>query len=1235
MERTSKHSLFQVEVDAASVRDEKRVVALILTALMILLPLTSVSAEDLDLDSIDSNSDECPLAFGNSTIDRIGCPDRDGDGTSDLNDPWVMSNGGFLQETYQPSNNDHYISLFSKDGNYYMTSDGTNLRIWSSTTKANLISIAPGNIHDIAWSPDGEFAAMVDDSDLLYVYNVSNNLSKEYEVSVDVGGGDQALEVEYNPNGTMIAVVIGRSGNGGTNGEVQIYNSSTGNEITSFNPSGADRFYSVEWSPDGSRIVIGGREDIWVYNTATWVQNATRNTNRGSINAVDWSPDGKSIAVCEAWESSGARIRMIDYPSMSQRWVYDTSTSCQDIVFSPDSTQVAGSHTYYQSDGASIRIFNTYGSSPSIIDTLSAPRPGGCTSGGGGNDCGTIYGLDWHPDGYYIISAHGRNDDGIYHWKVDPDKDGDGYLNPVDAFPEDATQWNDTDLDGYGDNLNGTEGDVCPDVHGLSNKDRHGCPDADGDGWSDLGDDFPADQKQWVDVDQDGVGDNYECMWDSTTQLCISQEGDKFPNDVTQWFDTDGDGYGDNYGNASWTANRAAQPTLTTGWPGAFVVGAGNADALPVHNDQWNDTDGDLWGDNPNTIPEPRERADSCPHEWGDSWRIEYGCPDSDRDGSGIPFDSHPDDPTQWEDLDQDGYGDNKSGTDPDDCPQWPGNSSMDRLGCPDADGDGYSDPSKDGIDDTKNWSVSDGADAITDNPTQWIDDDEDGCGDNQTGTEADLFLNNPDQCFDRDGDGYGDNRGAADGMGDDFPDDKYQWSDKDGDGKADNWDPETFDPSLRICHDFDQDGSPDPCPGEAIENANMYVDTDFCPNRASATESGCPDSDGDGIDDNLEPWEAWINDYDRWRDRDGDGWADNPGALSNQTDHCPDHKGTSTEDRQGCPDFDGDGWSDESTGEGAQPPLWTVRDGADMFSTNPTQWSDCDSDGYGDNWADPKLNASREGKKCDIEMLNGIINQANKRVLGIWFDEARLPDLFPLEATQWQDTDGDGYGDNFADPSWASSRESEWPGIMIENASKPDRFPTEITQWGDRDGDGFGNNESLAAAFYDRCPLEPGTATNLLSQGCPDRDGDGTADRDDVCPDDPKHQQGLVTCASAEQNLESNSGGLLSSPAVLGIGGIAILGIIVAVILLALRPTRNSGDEELVQAMANSEEEARRQQWIDHYVSNGHYDEARKLGWTGIERVGPSWQDLAGEHADFQQASVPEMIDLSGEQNP
>jgi hypothetical protein len=36
---------------------------------------------------------------------------------------------------------------------------------------------------------------------------------------------------------------------------------------------------------------------------------------------------------------------------------------------------------------------------------------------------------------------------------VDADRDGDGYLNTEDAFPDDADEWLDTDGDGLGDNF--------------------------------------------------------------------------------------------------------------------------------------------------------------------------------------------------------------------------------------------------------------------------------------------------------------------------------------------------------------------------------------------------------------------------------------------------------------------------------------------------------------------------------------------------------------------------------------------------------------------------------------------------------------------------------------------------------------------------------------------------------------------------------------------------------------
>ena len=50
--------------------------------------------------------------------------------------------------------------------------------------------------------------------------------------------------------------------------------------------------------------------------------------------------------------------------------------------------------------------------------------------------------------------------------------------------------------------------DVCPTQLGNSTVDVLGCPDADGDGYSNSGDSFANDATQFADTDQDGFGDN-------------------------------------------------------------------------------------------------------------------------------------------------------------------------------------------------------------------------------------------------------------------------------------------------------------------------------------------------------------------------------------------------------------------------------------------------------------------------------------------------------------------------------------------------------------------------------------------------------------------------------------------------------------------------------------------------------------------------------------------------------
>ncbi|HIF45638.1 MAG TPA: hypothetical protein EYQ73_02435 [Candidatus Poseidoniales archaeon] len=246
------------------------------------------------------------------------------------------------------------------------------------------------------------------------------------------------------------------------------------------------------------------------------------------------------------------------------------------------------------------------------------------------------------------------------------DQDGDGWGdnlngNNPDQFPLDYTQQTDNDSDGFGDNISGFEGDSCPGISAESWRDRFGCLDSDGDGSSD--------------------------------------EGDLFPSDWSQWADSDGDGQGDNW------INSAQQELRKSHWPGIYLPGGTNSDNSPL------DFDNDGWEDeNASNSSEP---WDDCPIEAGTSWLDRIGCVDSDGDGWSDQIDVFPQDPGQWFDSDDDGFGDEI-----DDCPTLAGESSHDRKGCPDTDGDGWSDPMD--IYSPYPWNTSQNADLFPADPSLW-----------------------------------------------------------------------------------------------------------------------------------------------------------------------------------------------------------------------------------------------------------------------------------------------------------------------------------------------------------------------------------------------------------------------------------------------------------------------------------------------------------------------------------
>ena len=924
------HGSWEVHVLGTSIPTGPQHFALALNIDSDLVNLT----EDMDFDGIEDDEDDCLTVSGTSNQDRVGCPDTDGDGYSDPNATWTVANGAdaFINEITQWADTD--------DDGY-----GDNQ---AGVTPDACISVVGTSTSDRHGCPDSDSDSF-SDPDVLWTVALGADACETVAgtSSQDRSGcPDDDSDGYSDPDPT------------GTNGSVWL--------VT----DGADAFLGdlTQWA-DTDGDGYGDNPPPATEGDSCPTITGTSTVDR--FGCLDNDGDGYSDADLSWTIGDGADA----FPIEPSQWV----------------------------DGDS----DGYGDNSTGVNPDACPLVFGNSTEAGRLGCSDI--------------------------------DGDGYADVDDLFPNEKSQWNDTDADGFGDNITGNEPDMCPSVAGDSWRDRFGCPDADGDGASDAdtsgtngpvwnvadgADVWPADVTQWADSDADGFGDNPmgtngdDCpsvAGNSTVDRtgCLDGDGDgysdpesgwgvsdgadAYPLDSARWSDSDGDGIDDQiddacptiYGNS--TIDRIGCPD--TDGDGYSDVDSGwntsdGADAFKTDPTQWSDADGDGYGDNATGY-----LADDCPSEFGDSWQNStLGCPDLDMDGWADEQDSFPDDVTQWHDIDGDGYGDNAGGTSPDACTgQWGNSTQGNRLGCPDSDGDGWDDV----------------IDQLPSTPSQWLDQDGDGYGDNASGIFPDACPGVPGNstldrygCPDADGDGMSDDNDA-------FPNDPTRSQDSDGDG-------------------FD----------------DLEDDCRFAAGNSTEDRLACPDTDGDGYSDvtiavgNTTGWnisdgaDAFPIEPSQWNDTDGDGYGDELSGF--QGDDCPTEEGYSNVGTFGCPDGDNDG----------------VSQGGDAFPDDETQWEDADGDGYGDN-------------------PNGTTPDSCILVIGIsTIDRYGCPD-----------EDGDG----------ASDLNDLWLG--------------DSSQYFDSDNDTFG--DLVGGTNGDYCPDEFGTATQGVMKGCPDSDGDGYADDDDAFPNE------------------------------------------------------------------------------------------------------------------------------------
>ena len=712
----------------------------------------------------------------------------------------------------------------------------------------------------------------------------------------------------------------------------------------------------------GDRIYFSARDqnygsELWSFNSAD--QTCTRNSD-----IRPGSQGSNPGSVSEGFHKIGGIIAFSanDGTSGNELWYYSpensTSWLSADLttgVISSYPGQYSGFTTTDEGNAYFTASSNGVGYEPHVIDAtdfsvslLEDIRTGSHSSEAAKNTGFVILNRDMYFDakesssGNDLWVVRNATNNSAVAWTISPSLPYGLEISPVDGTisgtPTQATGLSTYQIDAT--NSSGVTASIHIEIAVLSDNDLDGMPDSVPDALSTY-----TDLISDPDDDNDGISDS------------IEENSGSSPLNV----DSDYDGFCDG-------------PIQISG------VCTYGPDPFPINPNFPVDTDGDGLADSDFDGTGPAVADD-----------------DDDNDGFNDSEDDFPLDPSDWLDTDGDTVGD-LSDTDDD----------------------------NDGIDDVDEYAAG------TD-PTS-VDTDGDGICDGPYARQSCNTGPDPypvDHLLPMDSDG--------DGLWDDLPDDAsenfLEDYDDDGDGLDDIVETGTgfyISPSDRgtdpLNPDSDGDGF---CDGsnEVMGVCSRGEDPEpFNPNIPM-------DRDQDRLADQVDPqWPAFYGDEDA--DDDGDGYTDSmeykcDSSALNPNDVPDDLDGDFICDDED-PDMDGDGSFNSE----------------DRFPEDPNDWSDFDNDGIGDN---SDLDSDGDGLANEYEHPECILS------LDCDMDGTPdVSDPFPTDPTEYSDTDSDGIGDN-SDPDSDGDQicdgSASFPGIC---SSGPDAFPYDPAAYLDTDGDGL-----------------------------------------------------------------------------------------------------------------------------------------------------------------------------------
>ncbi|MEM6689013.1 MAG: hypothetical protein AAF664_06270, partial [Planctomycetota bacterium] len=224
----------------------------------------------------------------------------------------------------------------------------------------------------VSWAPDNDRLAIGSLDGVITIWSVTQK-----KQIASFSQHDQTLPIQsikWRPDGEAIASCSSA-------GRVLYWDPETGEVLNEL--QGAAPATSLSFSPDGTRIVVGGERRADVFNTLNGERLWTFESEESPTKCVSWSPDGRKIL----WSGSASPIIIFNADTGAEiiRLNEDVSDSVWTAAWADDSQRIAAAH-----EDRKLHLWST--ETGTKFQTFTGHT-------------GQIRSVAWTPDGLQIVSA--------------------------------------------------------------------------------------------------------------------------------------------------------------------------------------------------------------------------------------------------------------------------------------------------------------------------------------------------------------------------------------------------------------------------------------------------------------------------------------------------------------------------------------------------------------------------------------------------------------------------------------------------------------------------------------------------------------------------------------------------------------------------------------------------------------------------------------------------------------